>query len=57
MADSIRRHAFIAGGTALTSTSIDDLIRPGLRQAYPLPSDDDPTEDRFRCLLDALAQR
>lgn len=34
---------------------LDALIRPGLRRAFPLPCDD--ADDRFRELLDALAQR
>ena len=57
MAQYSRPHSYIAGGTALTGTSIDDLIRPGLRVAFPLPSEEGSQEDRFRRLLDALAQR
>jgi hypothetical protein len=37
--------------------SIDDLIRPSLLQAFPLPADDHGQDHRFRLLLDALAQR
>jgi hypothetical protein len=56
MAHYSRPHAYIPGGLALTDTSIDDLIRPGLHRAFPLPSDDD-IEQKFRGLLAALAQR
>jgi hypothetical protein len=41
----------------LTDSSIDDLIRPGLRLAFPVPSEEGLNEGRFRRLLDALAQR
>ena len=44
-------------GVAETSTSVDALIRPCIRQAYPLPAADHPHDERFRLLLDALAQR
>jgi hypothetical protein len=33
-------------------TAQDELLRPNLRHAYPLPE----TDERFRVLLDALAQ-
>ena len=56
MTQHTRPHAYIPGGSAMTDASIDDLIRPGLRLAYPLPSEESPNEDRFRRLLDALAQ-
>ena len=36
---------------------IDALIRPCIRKAFPLPAADNTNEDRFRVLLDALAQR
>lgn len=42
---------------AETRTSVDTLIRPGLRRAFPLPAEDHAHDDRFRLLLDALAQR
>ena len=42
---------------AETSTSVDALIRPCIRQAYPLPAADHLDDERFRWLLDALAQR
>ena len=44
-------------GDAETRTSIDTLIRPGLRRAFPLPTDNHAHDDRFRLLLEALAQR
>ena len=44
-------------GVAETNTSMDALIRPCIRQAFPLPSADHPDDERFRLLLDALAQR
>ena len=56
MAPHPRPHAYVAGGTAMTGASLDDLIRPGLRHAFPLPAEDGPNEDRFRRLLEALAQ-
>jgi hypothetical protein len=42
---------------AETGTSMDALIRPCLRQAFLLPADDHRNDERFRLLLDALAQR
>ena len=44
-------------GVAETSTSVDALIRPCIRQAFPLPVADHPDDERFCLLLDALAQR
>ena len=44
-------------GVAETSTSVDALVRPCIRQAFPLPPADHPHDERFRLLLDALAQR
>ena len=55
MAHQTRPHSYVWGGTALNGTSIDDLVRPSLRLAFPLSSEDDPNSDRFRRLLDALA--
>jgi hypothetical protein len=57
MTHHTRPHAYIPGGSALTDASIDELIRPGLHQAFPLPSGEDATEAKFRGLLSALAQR
>lgn len=57
MVQHIRPHACIPRGGALTGTSVDELVRPGLRLAFPLPSGDDANEEKFRRLLDALAQR
>ena len=36
---------------------IDALIRPCIRKAFPLPEADHDSDDRFRVLLQALAQR
>ena len=44
-------------GVAETSTSVDALIRPCIRQAFSLPATDHSDDERFRLLLDALAQR
>jgi hypothetical protein len=33
------------------------VVRPSLHQAFPLPSGDSPGEERFRKVLDALAQQ
>ncbi len=44
-------------GVAETTTSMDVLIRPCIRQAFPLPAADHSDDERFRLLLDALAQR
>lgn len=57
MAQHYQPHAYVPFGTALTTTSIDELIRPSLCRAFPLPSRDDASEAKFRRLLDALAQR
>ena len=48
-------HSFVPAASALTATSVDDLIRPGLCRAFPLLPED-PNADRFGELLDALAQ-
>ncbi len=52
-----RPQSYISAGHALTGTSIDELIRPGLQLAFPLPSQDDGHEETFRRLLHALGQR
>lgn len=36
---------------------IEDLIRPGLLRAFPLPAPGGGEDERFRVLLDALARR
>lgn len=36
---------------------IDALIRPCIHKAFPLPAEGHASDDRFRLLLDALAQR
>ncbi len=33
------------------------VVRPSLEKAFPLPSDGCPGEERFRQVLDALAQQ
>jgi len=50
--DRLRSH-----GTADSHTCIEDLIRPGLRRAFPLPSEGCTDDERFGLLLDALARR
>ncbi len=57
MASYTRPHSHIPGAAALTGTSVDELIRPGLQQAFPLPTEDDSREAKFRHLLEALAKR
>jgi hypothetical protein len=37
--------------------SVDEMIRPSLRLAFPLPPKGDAAEGRFRVLLDALSLR
>lgn len=49
-------HSYGQAGGAETGTTVDALIRPGLRQAFPLPSKGDHDE-RFHVLLNALAER
>ena len=44
-------------GGAETRASMDALIRPGLLKAFPLPAEGQAHDDRFRLLLEALAQR
>lgn len=50
-------HAFSAplSGREATQAALAAQLRDGLRQAFPLPEGD--SEERFRGLLDALAQR
>ena len=57
MAYVAQPYASVPGAGALTDTSVDELIRPGLLLAFPLPCKDDLNEDKFRPVLDALAQR
>ena len=38
-------------------TSIDDLIRPGLSRAFPVPDKAESDNERFSWLLEALAQQ
>ena len=49
-------HAYAHAGVTETRTTMDALIRPGLRQAFPLPVEGDHDE-RFHILLHALAER
>jgi len=37
--------------------SIDDLVRPNLRRAYPLPKADQEADERFAALLAAIAEQ
>ena len=39
------------------SLPADDLIRPALRKAFPLPPKEQASDDRFQRLLDALARK
>ncbi len=41
-------------GTVEASGSEDDLLRPSLRKAFPLPRKDDSMDQRFRLVLDAM---
>ncbi len=41
-------------GTVEASGSVDDLIRPSLRKAFPLPGTDPATDERIGLLLDAI---
>ena len=36
---------------------LEAVLGPSLRKAFPLPSNSSPGEDRFRQMLEALAQR
>ena len=38
------------------ATSVDDLIRPCLRQAFPVPVAGQTGDDRFQIMLDALVE-
>ena len=40
-----------------TYPSIDNLIRPGLRRAFPLPAKGQAADERFGVLLRALGPR
>jgi len=48
-------HSYVPFGTSESTSSIDDRIRPSLRQAFPL-RDDHAEDHRFQRLLDALAR-
>ena len=43
-------------GAFMTRASIDDLLRPSLRWAFPLPDREHSDDERFRLVLTALAQ-
>ncbi|MFC5567045.1 hypothetical protein ACFPOC_11565 [Rubellimicrobium aerolatum] len=49
-------HAHVPFGRSQTGTSLDEVLRPGLRRAYPLPDDQD-RDERFQHQLRALADR
>jgi hypothetical protein len=36
---------------------LEDVLRPSLRQAFPLTEEDPGNEERFKAALDAMAQR
>lgn len=57
MTQPIRPHAHVPAASAFSDTPVDELIRLGLRLAYPLPSAGGAQETKFRLLLEALAQR
>lgn len=57
MSQYVHRHSYVPCAVSRTGTSIDDLIRPGLRLAYPLPSEEASGDARFQRLLDLLAER
>lgn len=50
-------HSGVQSRVAEAFPSIDTLIRPGLRLAYPLPAASYAADEDFRLLLRALAQR
>ncbi len=54
---SSQPHSYVFYDTSLTGTSIEDLIRPGLGQAFPLPSVEAASDERFHRLLKATTQR
>lgn len=47
-------HLSVPFARSLSEASIDAAIRPGLRQAFPLPDD---TDAHFQRLLDVLTER
>ena len=57
MTSHSRPHSYVIAASATTGTSIDELIRPGLQRAFPLPPESDANEAVFRRLLDSLSQR
>lgn len=50
-------HSDAESGAIETYPSIDTVIRPGLRRAFPLPAKGQAADERFGVLLGALAQR
>lgn len=50
-------HAFIGGGRATSSASVDARVRPNLRLTYAVPPADHRDDQRFSTLLEALARR
>jgi hypothetical protein len=57
MSLSVHPHSYVPYGASLTGSSIDDLIRPGLKLAYPLPSEEASEDEEFQRLLELLAER
>lgn len=49
-------HAGVPLDPSHSDVLVEEVLRPSLRQAFPLPEPDHCSEDRFRILLDALAQ-
>jgi hypothetical protein len=57
MAQTDRLPSYGSPGIVDRQTCIEDLIRPGLRRAYPFPTEGCADDERFGLLLDALARR
>lgn len=57
MARHDRSYSHAWSDKADATPSIDVLIGPGLRCAFPLPAEGHANDERFRRLLDALAER
>lgn len=56
MAQNDRLQSYGSAGIVEGQTCIEDLIRPGLRRAFPLPAEG-CDDERFGLLLEALARR
>lgn len=57
MARHDRPHSDVYLDGAESRTAIDPLIQHSLRRAFPLPAKASAGDEKFRRLLDALAQR